>query len=945
MSAELDRIKKMQAEGKLTKEQADRLIRALPGEMHNPEMSKNNKSQKGIMRVGAGILIVCALAAMIVLLSQKSHPDRQAVMKESNVSNTEVTANALLHQSLTENGAAEVPADYHVVEVPADYIASQGELLFLKGDKKMSLPLMHTDVAGRIDGYLARVNVTQKFVNLADTTIEALYTFPLPDNSAVDSMVMIIGDRRIRGIIKERGEARAMYEQARREGKTASLLEQERPNIFTQSVANILKGDTLLVTISYVQELKFKNGKYEFSFPMVVGPRYIPGEPVKPAVNGTVDPTSQVYDANRITPPLVPPGLRCGHDISLTLTINAGAEITELSSTSHKTSDQINADKTRTVSILQSDNIPNKDFILEYSIAQKEISTVMLTHRENNDGFFQLIMTPKIENGPKDIFERELVFVVDNSGSMMGEPVEKCKQLIKHCLSKMRSGDLFRVLKFAGSTDEMSPEPLPATSDNITRALSYVDNMSGGGGTEMLSAINTIFDKPQIRQRRRMVFFLTDGYIGNETAILTTIREKLGSSRVFGCGVGSSVNRYLIEGMAYNGRGASMFIRQDGDAEKTVREFYSYIDAPVLTDIEVKFKGVTITETAPRYIPDLFAGQPLVITGKYPSPGTGTLTISGKLPGGRKYSTSLDVVLPGEENGNGVIATLWARKKIAEIELLGSGLMENIAFTPDSVKEHVTRLGLTYRIMTSYTSFVAIDDAIRNKSGQWVTKVQAVDLPEGVSAKSQPANRYMKGVLGITSGQVKGKAVASADLFGEGGFANNIDEVISGVGGVGRRGTAGIGYSSGYGSGFGGSGAGGVDELIGGLIGGDGGGSLDLKKRGSLKITGPEFLKGGAFTGGRSKASVMRVAMQNLASLRYAYNKRLREKPGLKGQISVKFRIDEFGKVISCEVVSSTMGDPELEALIVAKIKLWVFEKIDKPGDVTEIVYPFVFSQ
>lgn len=210
-----------------------------------------------------------------------------------------------------------------------------------------------------------------------------------------------------------------------------------------------------------------------------------------------------------------------------------------------------------------------------------------------------------------------------------------------------------------------------------------------------------------------------------------------------------------------------------------------------------------------------------------------------------------------------------------------------------------------------------------------------------------------KGVLGIISGQIKGKTVASADLFGKGGFATGIDAVISGVGGlksgggggVGRKGAAGIGYGAGYGSGFGGSGAGGIDDLIGGLMGGDGGGSLDLKKRGSLKISAPEFLKGGALTGGRSKASIMRVVMQNLAALRYAYNKRLRDKPGLNGKITCKFAIDEFGKVIFCQVVESTMGDTELESLIAAKIKLWVFEKIDKPGDVTEVIYPFVFSQ
>lgn len=208
-----------------------------------------------------------------------------------------------------------------------------------------------------------------------------------------------------------------------------------------------------------------------------------------------------------------------------------------------------------------------------------------------------------------------------------------------------------------------------------------------------------------------------------------------------------------------------------------------------------------------------------------------------------------------------------------------------------------------------------------------------------------------KGVLGIISGKVQGKTVASADIFGKGGFASGIDAILSGVGGlksggsggVGRKGAAGIGYGAGYGSGFGG-GSGGVDDLIGSLMGGEGG-SLNLKKRGSLKIADPKFTKGGALTGGRSRASIMRVVMQNLAALRYAYNKRLREKPGLNGRITVKFAIDEFGKVIFCSVVSSTMSDPSLENTVISKIKRWVFEKIDKPGDVTEVVYPFVFSQ
>ena len=393
----------------------------------------------------------------------------------------------------------------------------------------------------------------------------------------------------------------------------------------------------------------------------------------------------------------------------------------------------------------------------------------------------------------------------------------------------------------------------------------------------------------------------------------------LANIRVLSLGVGSSVNHYLLEGMAYIGRGVCMAIRQDGEADKATKEFYSLIDAPVLTDIELKWNGVKVHETVPAQLPDLFHGQPLVLTGKYTEPGAGSVAIEGKLPGGKKYIKKVNVRLTRKEKNNGVLSTLWARGKIKETSLLGSQVFNNAAYTPQEVKEQITKLGLKYRIMTQYTSFVAIDDAVRNKDGKWVSVEQALPMPEGVSQHSQPPERFayvsrmQKGVLGITSGQTK------------------------------RKGAAGIGYGAGYGSGFGG-GSGGVNDLIGSL-GGSNTNSSGEKKRGSLKIASPQFTKGGSLTGGRSKASIMRVVMQNLAALRYAYNRMLQEKPGLKGTITVKFAIDEFGKVMFCRVVSSTMGDPELEKKIVEKIKRWVFEKIDKPGDVTEVVYPFVFSQ
>jgi Ca-activated chloride channel family protein len=886
MSADLERIKKMQEDGKITKEEAARLIRALPGISPNIQKKNGGIFVSSVLYV-LGIILIVGLVIGVYLFRKNT-----------------------------------LTAKYGIGEVPQEYVARQGTMLFVDNGRKLSLPLLHTDVNGRVDGYLARVTVTQKFVNQFDSTIEAIYTFPLPDNAAVDSMIMTIGNRRIKGIIKERGEARAIYERARSEGRTASLLEQERPNIFTQSVANILKGETILVTISYVQELKFQNGKYTFVFPMVVGPRYISGQGLRPATNGTENPTSQVPDANRITPPIVPPELRSGHDIALKLTINAGTEITGISSPSHKITEQVNADRSHSIAILANDNIPNKDFIAEYTVAKDTISTVMLCHRQNGDGFFQLVMLPKLVSKQEEIFPRELVFVVDNSGSMQGEPLEKCKEVIKLCLENMRSDDLFRVLKFSGSTEELSLTPLMATRENVDRALTYVDAMSGGGGTEMLMAINSIFDIPQSENRRRLILFLTDGYIGNESAILTILRKRLGNSRVFGCGVGSSVNRFLIEGMAVNGRGVSMFMRQGGDAAKTMQDFYSYIDAPVITDIQLKFNGVAVCEIVPDNLPDLFAGQPLVITGKYAGAGNGVLTIIGNLPGKRTYTSTVDVALPAEEIANGVIATLWARKKIAGLELLGSEMSGNIAFTPDSVKEQITKLALTYRIVSTFTSFVAVDEVVRNIFGMWVTKVQAVELPESVYPASQPSYRY------------RGSNTRGSQCTRAQGNSPSVDKNIVniGYGGVRVKPEDLLAFRS-------------VDDLINGLMNGDGSSGPGANKRGTIKVSGPEYIKGGPPSGGISKFSITSVVTQNMAALRYVYNKRLREKPDLTGKITLKFAIDEFGKVIYCQVVKSTIKDPELEIAITSKIKFWIFEISKKQCDVTEVVYHFTFTR
>ncbi len=799
--------------------------------------------------------------------------------------------------------------DLEMIVMPTDKMVEQGEMI-VNGATKMLLPLIHTDVNGSIEGFMARVSVTQTFVNPSDSTIEALYTFPLPDNCAVDSMIMTIGSKRIKGNIKERGEARAIYENARRRGITASLLEQQRPNIFTQSVANILKNDTIKVTISYVQEVENNNGEFLFNFPMVVGPRYIPGNATSRSSVGTANPTDQVPDADKITPPMLSGDERSGHDISLSLSINGGTVIKELSSESHEICITSNnkpgrpaVDSTVSVAILPSDNIPNKDFILKYRLVDDVISNTMLTFKDDSAGYFQLTMFPQLAPEEDEISPRELVFVIDNSGSMGGFPMDKCRELMQKALRNVRPEDSYNILTFAGGSTLLFPRSVPATEANVQTGMNFSQTMRGSGGTEMMSAFKEIMQLPPVPNKKRIILFMTDAYIGNEQAIIATARDNLDKSRVFTLGVSNAPNSYFLRSLAHVGGGEYRHIRTDGNSEATVDEFYRLIDAPVLTNIRVIFEGIETEEIMPRIIPDLFAGAPLSLSGKYLNGGTGTITITGDLPGGRVYRSVLRGEFPKVASGNSVIKTLWARKKINQLELFGTEMINYSSYVPDSIKEQITAVALEYKIMSQYTSFVAVDDAVRNCDGTWETVEQAVELPEAMD----PA---MSNGRGSSSTQQSSSSKQS------------------------------LGFGSGVGSGFGGS-SGGVSDLLGALMGG-GGSSLAPRE---VAVRQPTGAGGAGLTGGRSRANIMRVVRQNSASLQYAYTRRLANMPELKGKITIKWAIDEFGKVLFCTVVSSTINDPELEQEIVEKIKRWAFGRINKPGDVTEVVYPFVFQQ
>jgi Ca-activated chloride channel family protein len=598
-----------------------------------------------------------------------------------------------------------------------------------KDQKNVEVPLAHTSVQADVAGFIARVTVTQTFVNPFKEPIEAVYVFPLPHKAAVDDMTMKIGQRVIKGVIKKRDEAKQIYEDAKRAGKTASLLEQERPNIFTQSVANILPGDNIEIQISYVDVLKYENGEYEFVFPMVVGPRYIPGEQIIGQQGGGWAPdTNRVPDASRITPPVLKPGERSGHDIDVTLRLDAGVPFGDPQSPSHWLTLKRESSSKATINLDPRDTIPNKDFIVRYNVLGKAPQFGAVTYSEGNQGYFLLLLAPKAKYSTDEILPREILFVVDSSGSQSGDPLAKSKDVVKRALKGLRADDTFQVFNFNDIVTSMAPGPVPATAANINDAKRFIDQIQSTGGTRMLPAIQAALNWPPDPKRLRLVVMTTDGYIGNEAEIINEIHHHLGDARLFMFGCGSSTNRYLIDRMAEEGKGYATYLRQDEPAEQAITTLLNRLDTPVLRDVEIQWGGLQVADVYPAQIPDLFAGQPLVVFGRFTKPGGGQVRIAGKQGNGHTSFTHA-ITFPAKKSGADQLATLWARTRIEKF-------MNQLEFgggERGKLEADVTDLGLRYRLMTQFTSFVAVEEQVRNVNGQMRTVQVPVEMPEGVS--------------------------------------------------------------------------------------------------------------------------------------------------------------------------------------------------------------------
>jgi Ca-activated chloride channel family protein len=592
-------------------------------------------------------------------------------------------------------------------------------------------PLQHTDVEASISGYVSRVRVRQTFQNPLKTKIEAVYVFPLPADAAVDDLVMTVGERRIVGQIKPRDEARATYEAARAAGHVTSLLEQERPNIFTQSVANIEPGAQVVIELSYVAMLKYEEGVFEFVFPMVVGPRYMPGAPIGSQGTGWSPDTTQVPDASRLSPPVTLPGTRAGHNISLMVQLDAGMEVHDLHSSLHEVNIARHAPGQATVTLANKTEMPNRDFILRYRAATNEISNALLFHTDARGTFFTLLLQPPQRVLPEQARPKEMIFVIDRSGSMSGFPIEKAKETMRLAIERLHPHDTFNLLSFAGGTGRCFPKPVPNTPANRTSAIKYLADLYGSGGTEMMPAILEALGGAHDPQRVRIVAFMTDGYIGNDYAIIDAVRKHAGTARVFAFGIGNAVNRFLLDGMAHAGRGAVEYVTLESQGAGAAQRFYERLQAPVLTDIAIDWGSLPVTEVYPKQFPDLFSNTPLMIHGRLQAEANGTFVLRGTTSTG-PVMRHIHLSPPASSIQHAALASLWARAKVQDLMMQDYAALQS-GNMPAARRQAITALGVEYRLLTPFTSFVAVEELHVTVGGKPVTVAVPVEIPAGVS--------------------------------------------------------------------------------------------------------------------------------------------------------------------------------------------------------------------
>ena len=586
------------------------------------------------------------------------------------------------------------------------------------------LPLKSTAADVKIVGTIADVKITQKYVNTGKNTLETIYTFPMSTKAAVYGMTMTIGNRKITAQIEEKQKARQDYETAKEEGKRVSLLEQNRPNVFTMNTANIIPGDTIVVELNYTEVLVPEKGNYSFVYPTVVGPRYSGKE------SDPKNPDNQFVES-----PYTKEGVMPTYTFDFSINVHSAMPIANIDCSTHKMDIDfkdinhvaLQLDKTEK-------NGGNRDLIVNFSLRGKEIESGVMLYEGKDENFFLMMVQPPQRVLDKDIPPREYIFIVDVSGSMHGEPLDISKNLMRNLVLNLKPTDMFNVVLFSGRSALLNETSLPANDENIRKAIAFIDKQEGYGGTEVLGALRMANAIPRANDDVSRTFVIaTDGYVDVEQEAFRIIRENKHNTNFFAFGIGSSVNRYIIEGMAFAGNGEPMFITDFSNTREQVERFRNYINTPVLTRIKIDSKNFDIYDIEPAGIPDLMAERPIVIFGKYKGKPSGTITLTGKT-GRKNYRQTFDISKLAADTTTQALRYLWARERIKYLDYMenpGRGWWRSEE--DPSMSKEITQLGLKYGLMTNYTSFIAIDEVVVEKDGKQVTVKQPLPLPEGVS--------------------------------------------------------------------------------------------------------------------------------------------------------------------------------------------------------------------
>ncbi|HET9045322.1 MAG TPA: marine proteobacterial sortase target protein, partial [Casimicrobiaceae bacterium] len=601
-------------------------------------------------------------------------------------------------------------------------------------------PLVFTDVHMDVSGMTARVRVTQHFVNPAADWREGVYVFPLPEKAAVDHLDMRIGERVIQGQIKERGDARRTYEAAKTEGKKASLVEQERPNMFTTNLANIGPSEEIAVGIEYQQTLTYDAGSFALRFPMAITPRYIPGTPIgdaegdpspppSPRMRGegwAEEPTDQVPDADRITPPFLTPGSDAINPISLDIDLDAGFPLAKLTSPYHAVRIEERGLHRFHVSLADGLVPAARDFELVWTpdVGSAPAAALLTEERDGRKFALLMVLPPAVDATTAPRAPREITYIVDTSGSMEGVSMDQAKEALLIALDRLQPGDRFNVIEFNSVTRTLYSAPMPVDDRTLATARKFVRALRAQGGTEMLPALTAALSSPRDGTAMRQVVFLTDGAVGNENELLKLIQSRLGDRRLFTIGIGPAPNTFFLKKAAEAGRGTFTFIGDVREVKDKMAALFRKIESPVLTDIDAVWPGGVVAY--PGKVPDLYAGEPIVLSAELANAKQdGVLSLTG-VRNGKPWSAKLALATPGNAPGIGV---LWARDKIESL----MDAKRNGA-PPDEVKRDVIAVAMEHHLVSAYTSLVAVDITPTAPMGITAKKTALPqNVPEGLT--------------------------------------------------------------------------------------------------------------------------------------------------------------------------------------------------------------------